>query len=151
VGGSGVGRELGRDERGRRRQGAGVSAHLGDPADGVVAERGAEGVGGVAGGIDVVEETAGGVVVVGGDRAAGLGRRERRQLVTGGIEPVAVGASCRQGAISRGRRNGFGEGFRWCHPSKGLSRSSVELGGDGIEVVLIEDAEVGAFGHVLAE
>ena len=39
----------------------------------------------------------------------------------------------------------------WFHPAEGLSRTVVELVGDGVEVGLGVDGEVGAFGHPLAE
>ena len=55
------------------------------------------------------------------------------------------------GADSVGERNELGEPLRWCHPLEGLSRSVVEAVGDVVEVGFAVDAEVGAFGHVLAE
>ena len=43
------------------------------------------------------------------------------------------------------------ERFGWCHPLQGLSRSSVELVGDVVEVGLIERREAGPLREVLAE
>src|SRR5665811_1685365 len=54
-------------------------------------------------------------------------------------------------ADSTGRCNSLGERLRWCHPAEGLSRASVELGGDGVEVRLGQAREVGTLGQVLAE
>src|SRR5450759_4404579 len=61
------------------------------------------------------------------------------------------GNATNRGADSTGRCNSLGERLRWCHPAEGLSRASVELGGDGVEVRLGQAREVGTLGQVLAE
>jgi hypothetical protein len=51
----------------------------------------------------------------------------------------------------RGSLQRLVECFGWFQPAEGLSRSSVELGGDGVEVGLGERGEAGALGEVLAQ
>ena len=41
-----------------------------------------------------------------------------------------------EGAVSTGDCNSPGEDFTWFHPSEGLSRTTIELSSDGIEVIL---------------
>jgi hypothetical protein len=49
-----------------------------------------------------------------------------------------------------GLRNSMSERFGWCHPTEGLLRVAVELRGDGIELVIVRDTEIGARGDVMA-
>src|SRR4051812_39030223 len=53
--------------------------------------------------------------------------------------------------VSSGGCKELGELLGWFHPVEGLSRSAVELSGDGVEVLRGVGGEVGAFGEVLAE
>src|SRR5713226_1562133 len=54
-------------------------------------------------------------------------------------------------ALSSGRRNGLGEDLIWFPPTEGLSRASVELAGDGIEIALRVAGEIRPLREVLPE
>jgi hypothetical protein len=56
----------------------------------------------------------------------------------------------RIGCTLRGSSQRLVERLGWCHPAKGLSRSTVELGGNGVEIGLGMQGEVTALGEVLA-
>src|SRR5438477_12318979 len=74
---------------------------------------------------------------------------------TARIRLHSIGTGCPMSApiycTLRGSSQRLVECLGWCHPAEGLSRSTVELGGNVVEVGLGVQGEVAALGEVLTQ